>query len=60
MFCYKSTRQQLIEERQKNEVLTAQLIKVTDALVEIAGLTAVHEDALVELADIITDIEGVK
>ncbi|MEG1754398.1 MAG: hypothetical protein RRZ93_07915 [Ruthenibacterium sp.] len=52
MFKFKTAKQQLQEERQKNEALNAQLTEVTDALIELAGLVAMQDDALIELAGI--------
>ena len=57
MFGYKSTRQQLIEERHKNEILTAQNMELTNAVIELAGLLATHDDAIVEIAEIATESE---
>ena len=55
MFQYKTTRQQLLDEKRKNEVLTAQNIKLTNALLELAKLLAMHDDAIVEIAGIVTE-----
>ena len=52
MFGYKSTHQQLMDERRKNEALTAQNIELTNALIELAKLLAAHDDAIVEVAGI--------
>ena len=52
MFQYKTTRQQLLDEKRKNEVLTAQNIELTNALLELAKLLATHDDAIVEIAEI--------
>ena len=56
MFQYKSTQQQLIDEKRKNEVLTAQNIELTNALLELAKLLAMHDDAIVEIAEIATEV----
>jgi hypothetical protein len=52
MFKFKTTKQRLQEERRKNEALNAQLVEVTDALLELAELAAAQDDALIELAEI--------
>jgi len=57
MFGYKSTRQELNEERRKNESLTAQNIELTNALIELAALIATHDDAIVEIAAITAESE---
>ena len=56
MFQYKTTRQQLLDEKRKNEVLTAQNIELTNALLELAKLLATHDDAIVEIAEIVTEV----
>ena len=56
MFQYKTTRQQLLDEKRKNEVLTAQNIELTNALLELAKLLATHDDAIVEIAGIVTEV----
>ena len=55
MFQYKTTRQQLLDEKRKNEALTAQNIELTNALLELAGLLAAHDDAIVEVAGIVAE-----
>ena len=40
MFKLKTVKQRLQEEQQKNEALNAQLAELTDALVELAEITA--------------------
>lgn len=57
MFKLKTVKQRLQEEQQKNEALNAQLIEVTDALVELAELSAAQDDALVEQAEITAESE---
>lgn len=52
MFKLKTVKQRLQEEQRKNETLNAQLTELTDALVELAELSAAQDDALVELAGI--------
>jgi hypothetical protein len=52
MFKLKTVKQRLQEEQQKTEALNAQLAELTDALVELAELTAAQDDALVELAEL--------
>jgi len=56
MFQYKTTRQQLLDEKRKNEVLTAQNIELTNALLELAKLLATHDDAIVEIVGIVTEV----
>lgn len=57
MFRWKTTKEQLLEEKRKNAMLTQRLVEVTDALIEIAGLSAAQDDAIVELAEIIAESE---
>ena len=57
MFQYKTTRQQILDEKRKNEVLTAQNIELTNALLELAKLLAAHDDAIVEIAAIVAESE---
>ena len=57
MFKCKTIHQQFIEERRKNEALTAQNIELANAVIELAGLLATHDDAIVEIAEIATRSE---
>ena len=56
MFQYKTTHQQLLDERRKNEALAAQNIELTNVLLELAKLLATHDDAIVEIAGIVTEV----
>lgn len=57
MFRYKKMNELLLEERQKNRVLTSQIADITDAIIELAELSATQDDALVELAEILEENE---
>ncbi len=57
MFRYKKMHELLLEERQKNRVLNSQIADITDAIIELAELSATQDDAIVELAEIIEEGE---
>ena len=47
MFKFLSTKDQLLEEKRKNEALQAQIKEQEDALVELAEIIAANEEAIV-------------
>jgi hypothetical protein len=47
MFKHLSNKEQLLEEKRKNEVLQAQIKEQEDALVELAEIVAANEEAIV-------------
>ena len=46
MFKYLSNKEQLLEEKRKNEALQALLKEQEDALVELGGIMAANEEAI--------------
>ena len=47
MFKFLSTKEQLLEERRKNEALQALVKDLEDATIELAEIVAVNEEAIV-------------
>lgn len=47
MFKHLSNKEQLLEEKRKNEALQAQVKEQEDALVELAEIVAANEEAIV-------------
>lgn len=47
MFKYLSNKEQLLEEKRKNEALQAQVKEQEDALIELAKIVAANEEAIV-------------
>jgi hypothetical protein len=47
MFKHLSNKEQLLEEKRKNEVLQAQIKEQEDALIELAEIVAANEEAIV-------------
>jgi hypothetical protein len=47
MFKFLSTKDQLLEEKRKNEALQAQIKEQEDALIELAEIIAANEEAIV-------------
>lgn len=46
MFKFLSTKDQLLEEKRKNEALQAQIKEQEDALIELAEIVAANEEAI--------------
>ena len=46
MFKYLSNKEQLLEEKRKNEALQAQVKEQEDALIELAEIVASNEEAI--------------
>jgi len=46
MFKYLSTKDQLLEEKRKNEALQAQIKEQEDALIELAEIIAANEEVI--------------
>ena len=46
MFKFMSLREQLLEEKRKNEALQAQVKEQEDALIELAEIVAANEEAI--------------
>lgn len=46
MFKYKTTKDQLLEEKRKNEMLQARLIELQDATIELAEVVAMNEEVI--------------
>ena len=47
MFKFLSTKDQLLEEKRKNEALQAQIKEQEEALIELAEIIAANEEAIV-------------
>ena len=46
MFSYKGIKEQLQDERRKNEALQAQVKEQEDAIIELAAIVAANEEAI--------------
>jgi hypothetical protein len=46
MFKFLSLREQLMEEKRKNDALNAQAQELMDAVIELAGIVATNEEVL--------------
>jgi hypothetical protein len=49
MFKYLSDKEQLLEEKRKNEALQARNKELEDALIELAAIVAANEEAIQEV-----------